>query len=326
MAGLDAREKERRIAERPAGGARVVGLAEVRLRHGVLVLQPEQRLPRLRIGLRADARARLLGKLHQQWPEKLDETPGKRKTQLDRLAGGHLHDQPVLLGLVLDLELMQPHGPMVPLMRCTNAVVEWSCSKGIDSTRPPRASTSAAPTMRSIGQSPPFTSTSGRQARISAAGVSSSHQVTALTPSSAARGARRGAGGGAQPVGERVHRPVGSLAEAAGGAVAIQRYEQARAFSARASEIRDMAAVQEIEDAVGEDERALQPREPARNLSRIADLRFEGRGYWPLLRDRQSSSVGLQYSNTLTTLRTPPVLRAMSTASSASGSVTSPIR
>src|SRR5436190_23994872 len=195
MAGLDAREKERRIAKRPAGAAGVVGFAEVGLRHRVLVLETEQRLARLGIGLRANARARLLGKLHQQRPEKLDEAPRERKTQLDRLAGGHLHDQPVLLGFVLDLELMQPHGPMVPLMRCTSAVVEQSCSKGIDSTRPPRPSTSAAPTMRSTGQSPPFTSTSGRQARISASGVSSSNQVTALTASSAATSASRSVSG-----------------------------------------------------------------------------------------------------------------------------------
>ena len=65
-------------------------------------------------------------------------------------------------------------------MRCTSAVVERSCSNGIDSTWPPRASTLAAPTMRSTGQSPPLTSTSGRQAAIRASGVSSSNQVTAL--------------------------------------------------------------------------------------------------------------------------------------------------
>ena len=43
-------------------------------------------------------------------------------------------------------------------------------------------------------------------------------------------------------------------------------------------------------------------------------------------RGRQASSVGLQYSKTLTTLRTPPVVRAISTASAASFSVTIPIR
>jgi len=70
-------------------------------------------------------------------------------------------------------------------------VLERWCSKGIECTAPPRASTSLAPTMRATGQSPPFTSTSGRQAPINAAGVSSSNQVTASTDSSAATSAMR---------------------------------------------------------------------------------------------------------------------------------------
>src|SRR3954465_1382137 len=57
VAGLDAGEEERRLAERPRGLAGVVGLAEVGFRHRVLVLKAEERLARLRIGLSADARA-----------------------------------------------------------------------------------------------------------------------------------------------------------------------------------------------------------------------------------------------------------------------------
>src|SRR5439155_6308335 len=41
---------------------------------------------------------------------------------------------------------------------------------------------------------------------------------------------------------------------------------------------------------------------------------------------RQTCSAALQYSKIFTTLRTPPVVRARSTASSASRSVTTPIR
>jgi hypothetical protein len=77
--------------------------------------------------------------------------------------------------------------------RRSSAVVERACSNGIERTVPPRASTSAAPTILATGQSPPFTSTSGRQAPISAAGVSSSNQVTASTDCSAATSAMRSA-------------------------------------------------------------------------------------------------------------------------------------
>src|SRR5260221_1022803 len=195
VAGLDAREQQRLVAERAARLAGVIGLAEVGLRHRVLVLESKQRLARLGIRLRADARARLLGELDQQRPEQLDETARQREAQLDQLAGGDEHDQPVLLGVVLDFKLVQLHVPILPLMRCTSAVVERSCSKGIESTRPPRASTPGAPAMRSTGQSPPFTSTSGLHKAISFSGVSSSNDVTALTASSAATTASRSASG-----------------------------------------------------------------------------------------------------------------------------------
>src|ERR1043165_2998895 len=47
MGGLDAREEERRVAERPARAFGVVGLAEVGLRDGMLVPEGEARLARL---------------------------------------------------------------------------------------------------------------------------------------------------------------------------------------------------------------------------------------------------------------------------------------
>src|SRR5919201_2581318 len=195
MAGLDAREEERRVPERAARAFGIVGLAEVGSRDGVLVLEAEERLARVGVRLRADARARFLGELDEQRPEQLHEAPREREAQLHRLAGRDQHDQAVLLRVVLDLKLVKLHGTMVPLMRAISAVVERWCSKGMETTRPPRASTPAAPMMRSTGQSPPFASTSGRQAAIRRSGVSSSNQVTALTASSAATTARRSASG-----------------------------------------------------------------------------------------------------------------------------------
>src|SRR5258708_27871349 len=91
VAGLDAREQQRLVAERAARLAGVIGFAEVGLRHRVLVLESKQRLARLGIRLRADARARLLAELDQQRPEQLDEAARQREAQLDPRAGG---DQP----------------------------------------------------------------------------------------------------------------------------------------------------------------------------------------------------------------------------------------
>src|SRR5258708_7181965 len=56
VAGLDAREQQRLVAERAARLAGVIGFAEVGLRHRVLVLESKQRLARLGVRLRADAR------------------------------------------------------------------------------------------------------------------------------------------------------------------------------------------------------------------------------------------------------------------------------
>src|SRR5256885_3027565 len=193
--GLDAREKQRRVAQRPCRLAGVVGLGEVGLGNRVLVLEAEQRLARLGIRLRADAGAGFLGELDEQRPQQLDEAPRERKAQLDGFARRDEHDQAVLLGVVFDFELMQLHEVIVRGMRCTTAVVERWCSKGIETTRPPRASTLFAPAMRSTGQSPPFTSTSGWHAAMSFSGVSSSNQVTALTEASAATTASRSASG-----------------------------------------------------------------------------------------------------------------------------------
>ena len=134
---------------------------------------------------------------------------------------------------------------------------------------PPRASTPPAPAMRSTGQSPPFASTCGLAAAISASGVSSSNQVTASTHSSAATTASRSA--------RRVERPLGPLAEPPRRAVGVQRDEERGAERARAGEIGDVAAVQDVEHAVGEDERARERADPVLERGGVPDLRLERR-------------------------------------------------
>jgi len=129
-------------------------------------------------------------------------------------------------------------------------------------------------------------------------------------------------------VGQRIERPIRAFAEPARRGIAIQRDQQARAQGTCLVEVGDMAAMQDVEDSVREDQGPAKLAESAR----VADLRFERRlGYCAAFvvfgaEGLQASSVGLQYSNTFTTLRTPPVLRVISTASSASCSVTTPIR
>jgi len=133
-----------------------------------------------------------------------------------------------------------------------------------------------------------------------------------------------------QAVVKRVYRALAGLAEPPRRGIAVQRDEQRGSLASGAREIGRVATVQDVEHAVGEDERPRQRADPALELARIADLRLEGRRlYFParsLGAGRQRSSVGLQYSKAFTTLRTPPVVRAISTASSASGSLTRPIR
>src|SRR5690349_12932990 len=92
-----------------------------------------------------------------------------------------------------------------------------------------------------------------------------------------------------------------------------------------------MAAVQDVEDAVGEHQRPGKRGEPAREVGGLADLFFEGRRlhFFSAVAGttgRQRLSPDLQYSNTFTTFFTPSVVRAISDAALASTSVTMPIR
>jgi hypothetical protein len=76
---------------------------------------------------------------------------------------------------------------------------------------------------------------------------------------------------------QAVDRPAGTLAQPPRGAVAVQRDEQRRAERARPREIRDVSAVQQVENAVGEHQRPRGARRPARRLVRIQDLALEFR-------------------------------------------------
>jgi len=76
-------------------------------------------------------------------------------------------------------------------------------------------------------------------------------------------------------VGQRIDRPAGALAQAPGGRIAVQRHHQRRAERPRAGEIGDMAAMQQVEHAVGEHQRARRARRPARRRVRIEDLALE---------------------------------------------------
>jgi hypothetical protein len=127
-------------------------------------------------------------------------------------------------------------------------------------------------------------------------------------------------------VGQRIHRPARPLAQAPYRGIAVQRHDKRGAQGARARQVGHVPAVQEVEHAIGEHERPRQRRRPARGIARREDLALESGGAGAYDRGRHTSSVGLQYSNIFTTLRTPAVVRAISTAAAASSSVTMPSR
>jgi hypothetical protein len=77
---------------------------------------------------------------------------------------------------------------------------------------------------------------------------------------------------------QRVHRPARALAQAPHRGIAVQRHDQRRAERARARQVGHVAAVQEVEHAVGENERPRQRRRPAHRRARREDLALEGGG------------------------------------------------
>jgi hypothetical protein len=74
---------------------------------------------------------------------------------------------------------------------------------------------------------------------------------------------------------QQVHRPPGPLAQAPRRGIAVQRDQQRRPERARPREIRDVAAVQQVEHAVGEHERARRARRPAHRVVGLEDLALE---------------------------------------------------
>jgi len=81
-----------------------------------------------------------------------------------------------------------------------------------------------------------------------------------------------------QPVGEGVHRTVVALAETLHRRVGVERDDHRRAERARLREIGHVAAMQDVEAAVGEHQRARQRGDARRELFGGDDLGFESGG------------------------------------------------
>ena len=116
---------------------------------------------------------------------------------------------------------------------------------------------------------------------------------------------------------EAVDRSVFAFTETLYRCIGIQRDDEAPAERARLGEVGHVAAMQDVEDAIGENEGPRKRRRASANIDRRADLVFESRcGV-----DRQ-----FRYSNMRITRFTPLVVRATSVAASASARVTMPMR
>lgn len=76
-------------------------------------------------------------------------------------------------------------------------------------------------------------------------------------------------------VSERVQRPVFAFTQPLGGGVAVDRDQKRSSQRACLGEIRDVAAMQYVEDTVGEHQRARLRGESCRKLLRRTDLLFE---------------------------------------------------
>ena len=113
---LDARDEQRVLAERPLALRFLVGLGEVRLPDRLLVLEAEQRALRLGVLLQGDL-GRRLGHVEQQRPQPLDAAAREPDEHLAAAVGREPHQQPVVLGDELDLELMETHSPAYPVDR-----------------------------------------------------------------------------------------------------------------------------------------------------------------------------------------------------------------
>ena len=81
---LDAREQERRFAQRRGRRLILVGTRKIRARKCLLVLEPEQRLACFGIRLRPNTRTGVLGELDEQRPQQLDVAKILRESDCGR--------------------------------------------------------------------------------------------------------------------------------------------------------------------------------------------------------------------------------------------------
>src|SRR5581483_2163036 len=116
------------------------------------------------------------------------------------------------------------------------------------------------------------------------------------------------------PIVETVERTVLALAQATHGVIGIDRHHQRGAELPRLVEVGHVAAVQDVEHAVGEHERARQHRDAGDRFLRARDLGLE------------AGSRRHTYSNRRTTRTTPEVFAARRAAASASWRDTMPMR
>ena len=105
---LDTRDEQRGLAQRPLALRFLVRLGEVRLPDRFLVLEAEQGALRLGVLLQRYVRRRL-GHVEEQRPEPLDAAAREPDEHFAAAVGGEPHQQPVVLGDELDLELMETH-------------------------------------------------------------------------------------------------------------------------------------------------------------------------------------------------------------------------
>ena len=149
-------------------------------------------------------------------------------------------------------------------MRLTSALVERSNANGIATKRPPAATVSAAPGGRRR------VVVAALDQHVGAAGDDQGARRVVVERHDEVDGAERGEHG--HPVLEHVERALLALAEASHRGVGVDGDDQRGAEPARLLEIRDVAAMQDIEHAVGEHERTRQRGDARERIGGRRDL------------------------------------------------------
>lgn len=111
-----------------------------------------------------------------------------------------------------------------------------------------------------------------------------------VKPSNDIHTRQRSGHGGA--VGERINRPIIPFALAAHGSIGVERQNHGRAGGARLRQIGNMAAVQNIEAAIGKHQRARQSGQALGQVFGRADFVFEI-GQQPRLHDKSFQIKGM---------------------------------